>query len=153
MHACMLSRFSCVWLCAPLLTAAHQSPLTTGFSRQEYWSGVPLPSPMHACMLSRFSHIWLCATLWTAAHQAPLPTEFSRQEYWSGLPFPSPICLLVKVYSAYLFGWLSRGRFCVSRSLSVLSSASICGIKLFMTLIVFFISVKSVVVLLLLFLT
>ena len=27
-------------------TAAHQAPPPTGFSRQEYWSGVPLPSPM-----------------------------------------------------------------------------------------------------------
>ena len=26
-------------------TAAHQAPLPMGFSRQEYWSGVPLPSP------------------------------------------------------------------------------------------------------------
>ena len=26
-------------------TAAFQAPLSTGFSRQEYWSGVPLPSP------------------------------------------------------------------------------------------------------------
>ena len=26
-------------------TAAHQAPPTVGFSRQEYWSGVPLPSP------------------------------------------------------------------------------------------------------------
>ena len=25
--------------------AAHQAPLSLGFSRQEYWSGVPLPSP------------------------------------------------------------------------------------------------------------
>jgi len=24
-------------------TAAHQAPLSMGFSRQEYWSGVPLP--------------------------------------------------------------------------------------------------------------
>ncbi|ELR58388.1 hypothetical protein M91_16549, partial [Bos mutus] len=24
---------------------AHQAPLSMGFSRQEYWSGVPLPSP------------------------------------------------------------------------------------------------------------
>ena len=28
-------------------TAAHQAPLSMGFSRQEYWSGMPLPSPMH----------------------------------------------------------------------------------------------------------
>ena len=27
-------------------TAAHQAPLSMGFSRQEYWSGVPLPPPM-----------------------------------------------------------------------------------------------------------
>ena len=26
-------------------TAAHQAPQSTGFSRQAYWSGVPLPSP------------------------------------------------------------------------------------------------------------
>ena len=25
--------------------AAHQAPLSTGFSRQEYWSGLPFPSP------------------------------------------------------------------------------------------------------------
>ena len=28
-------------------TAAYQAPLSMGFSRQEYWSGVPLPSPQH----------------------------------------------------------------------------------------------------------
>ena len=27
-------------------TAAYQAPLSMGFSRQEHWSGVPLPSPM-----------------------------------------------------------------------------------------------------------
>ena len=27
-------------------TAAYQAPLSMGFSRQEYWSGVPLPSPI-----------------------------------------------------------------------------------------------------------
>ena len=27
-------------------TAAYEAPLSIGFSRQEYWSGVPLPSPM-----------------------------------------------------------------------------------------------------------
>ena len=42
--------------------AAHQAPLSLGFSRQEYWSGLPFPSPMHACMLSHFSCVWLFAT-------------------------------------------------------------------------------------------
>ena len=39
----LLSRFSPVWLCATPQTAAHQAPLSLRFSRQEYWSGVPLP--------------------------------------------------------------------------------------------------------------
>ena len=43
----LLSHFSCVRLCATPQTAAHQAPQSLGFSRQEYWSGLPLPSPMH----------------------------------------------------------------------------------------------------------
>ena len=35
-----------VRLLATLWTAAYQAPLSMGFSRQEYWSGVPLPSPL-----------------------------------------------------------------------------------------------------------
>ena len=34
-----------VWLLATPWTTAHQAPLSVGFSRQEYWSGLPLPSP------------------------------------------------------------------------------------------------------------
>ena len=41
----LLSRFSRVRLCATPQTAALQAPLSMGFSRQEYRSGVPLPSP------------------------------------------------------------------------------------------------------------
>ena len=37
---------SCVQLLATPWTAAHQAPPSMGFSRQEYWSGVPLPSPI-----------------------------------------------------------------------------------------------------------
>ena len=39
--ACMLSHFCHVWL----WTVANQAPLSTGFSRQEYWSGLPFLSP------------------------------------------------------------------------------------------------------------
>ena len=38
----MLSR---VGLCVTLWTVDSQAPLSMGFSRQEYWSGLPLPSP------------------------------------------------------------------------------------------------------------
>ena len=34
---------SCVQLFETLWTAAYQAPPSMGFSRQEYWSGVPLP--------------------------------------------------------------------------------------------------------------
>ena len=87
----LLSHFSRVRLCATPETAAHQAPLSPGFSRQEHWSGLLFPSPMHACMLSHFSHVQLYATPWTAAHQAPLSTGLSRKEHWSGLPFPAPL--------------------------------------------------------------
>ena len=36
-----------VWLLETPWTAAYQAPPSTGFSRQEYWSGVPLPSLIH----------------------------------------------------------------------------------------------------------
>ena len=45
MHACVLSHFSRVQLFATLWTVAHQDPLSMGFSRQEYWSGLPCPPP------------------------------------------------------------------------------------------------------------
>ena len=43
----LLSHFSHVRLCVTPQTAAHQAPLSLGFFRQEYWSGLPSPSPMH----------------------------------------------------------------------------------------------------------
>ena len=42
---CVLSHFSRVQLFVTLWTAAHQAPLSMGFSRQESWSGLPFPSP------------------------------------------------------------------------------------------------------------
>ena len=41
------SRFSCVQLYVTPQMAAHQAPPSLGFSRQEYWSGLPFPSPIH----------------------------------------------------------------------------------------------------------
>ena len=40
---CVRSHFSHVRLFAALWTAARQDPLFLGFSRQEYWSGLPFP--------------------------------------------------------------------------------------------------------------
>ena len=36
---------SCVWLFETLFTVALQAPLSLGFCRQEYWSGLPFPPP------------------------------------------------------------------------------------------------------------
>ena len=44
MHACVLSH---VRLFAAPWTVAHQAPLFMGYPRQEYWSGLPFPSPGH----------------------------------------------------------------------------------------------------------
>ena len=40
-----MKSLSRVRLFATLWTVAYQAPLSTGFSRQEYWSGLPFPSP------------------------------------------------------------------------------------------------------------
>ena len=43
---------SCIRLFATPWTIVHQAPPSTGFSRQEYWSGVPLPSPRNGTYIS-----------------------------------------------------------------------------------------------------
>ena len=105
-----------VWLFETPWTVAYQAPLSTGFSRQEYRSGLPLPSPgdlpdprielrsptfqadtltsespgKPKVKVKSLSPIWLFATPWTAAYQAPPSTGFSRQEYWTRVLLPSP---------------------------------------------------------------
>ena len=41
----MLNHFSHVLLFVTSWTVAHQAPLSVGFSRQEYWNGLPCPPP------------------------------------------------------------------------------------------------------------
>ena len=45
-----------VWLFATPWTAAYQAPLSMGFSRQEYWSGMPSPSLSYAVKYAYFYH-------------------------------------------------------------------------------------------------
>ena len=77
---------SCLTLCDPW-TVAHQAPQSMAFSRQEYWSGLPFPSPgifptqdqtWVSHIASRRFTVW-APFLWGG-----------EQEYCSGLPFPSP---------------------------------------------------------------
>ena len=91
----LLSRFSRVRLCATPYMAAHQAPLSLGFSRQN--TGVGCHFLLHIwrllllLLLNHFSCVRLCATPSMAAHQASPALGFSRHENWSGLPFPSPM--------------------------------------------------------------
>ena len=79
LHACcMLSRFSHVRLCVTLWTAAHQAPLSTGFSRQEYWNGLPFPSPTNPYHYSSGMHsLLLCTLTQVAAYPPRMPTPSS----------------------------------------------------------------------------
>ena len=61
-------------------TAAYQAPPSMGFSRQEYWSGVPLPSPVATAKFPKFAGI-LSAAL--SQHHL-LEFEIAQLE------FPSP---------------------------------------------------------------
>ena len=54
--------FSHVRLLATPWTAAYQAPLSMGLSRQEYWSGVPLPSPLLMLGICYFCPL-LCPSL------------------------------------------------------------------------------------------
>ena len=45
MCCAVISHFSHVWFFTTLRTIAHQPPLSMGFSRQAYWSGLPCPPP------------------------------------------------------------------------------------------------------------
>ena len=64
---------SCVRLLATQWTAAYQAPPSTGFSRQEYWSGVPLPSPRNTWSNRQ---IWPWNTEWSRARaNRVLPRE------------------------------------------------------------------------------
>ena len=61
---------SCAGLLATPWTAAYQAPPSMGFSRQEYWSGVPLPSPIYRLLYKNFMVIanWK-STLDTYTHK------------------------------------------------------------------------------------
>ena len=66
----LLSRFSRVRLCA-----THQTPLSPGFSKQEHWSGLPLPSPTHESEKWKWSHSVVSDSL---RHHGLQPTRLLR---------------------------------------------------------------------------
>ena len=66
-------------------TVAHQAPPSMGFSRQEYWSGVPLPSPVDELMLFKWMRFW-------CRHEVCFLSDEVRQillNYWNILLKPA----------------------------------------------------------------
>ena len=71
----LLSHFSRVRLCVTPEMAAHQAPPSLGFSRQEYWSGVPLPSPYYHLISRRIN--WC---FWTVVLEKTLESPLDCKE-------------------------------------------------------------------------
>ena len=67
-----VNSLSHVWLLVTPWTAAYQAPLSMGFSRQEYWSGVPLPSP--SLCRGRCKCPCCCSVTGTCSWQVPICT-------------------------------------------------------------------------------
>ena len=59
-----MKTLSCVQLLATPWTAAYQASPSMWFSRQEYWSGMPLPSPHHLPTLLHFQFNWWYGIVW-----------------------------------------------------------------------------------------
>ena len=67
-----------VWLLATPWTTAYQAPLSKGFSRQEYRSGVPLPSPMAQASICYFSAPQCFCLYWVGGQYDQALTHHSR---------------------------------------------------------------------------
>ena len=97
----LLSRFSHVQLCATQWTAAHQAPLSLGFSRQEHWSGLPFPSPMHE------SEKWKWSRLVVSYSSDPMDCSIpgssihgifqARALEWGAIAFSMPVCYRLSI--------------------------------------------------------
>ena len=79
-----------VRLLVPPWTVAHQAPPPMGFSRQEHWSGVPLPSPLGAAVKSLQSCPNLCDPIDGSPPGSPVPGILQAGTLeW--VPSPSPM--------------------------------------------------------------
>ena len=95
-----------VWLLATPWTAAYQAALSMGFSRQEYWSGMPLPSEVQNQMVGRDlsppkSLRKILSWLLSTSGGSKLSLAFDHTTLFSCnhlFPLPmclSPVCLLL----------------------------------------------------------
>ena len=95
---CMkVKSLSHVQLLATPWTAAHRAPPSMGFSRQEYRSGVPLPSPLSALILQYFNRYFLPYSCHLCLSSGIVSTElfhlFLKLVFSSSRPTPPPLPL------------------------------------------------------------
>ena len=86
-------------------TAAYQTPLSMGFSRQEYWSGVPLPSPKG--MISMLQKAKL-ETRCRPPYSPALPEDICSS-------FQSHLLLLTSFYLKAFFGYRMCSSDCMQK--------------------------------------
>ena len=104
---CMLSHISQVWLFATLWTMAHQAPSSMGFSRQEYWSGLPCPPPGDLPDPG-IEPISLCLLHWQAGFFLPLsPSGNPWNEHiaYNNCSSYFVLCLKIKLQNHVDIGW------------------------------------------------
>ena len=67
-------------------TAAYQAPLSMGFSRQEYWSGLPLPSPIYMPLINLQQNLaWGGRTQWiNECPHEKFDSRFTLIKRWEG---------------------------------------------------------------------
>ena len=104
MHVCC--HLSHIWLFATLWTVAHQAPLSMGFSRQEYWSGLPCPPPGDFPNTGWNPHLF-CLLHWQSG-SLPLapPGKPSNETLW--LPISLFVCFLNRrscLFFKLIFGY------------------------------------------------
>ena len=61
---------SCLTLCDPMDSSLHQDPPSMGFSRQEYWSGLPFPFSYILAMDVNLGKLWEVVRNMEAWHAA-----------------------------------------------------------------------------------
>ena len=111
----VLSLFNHVQSCVCLWTLASQAPLSMGFSRQKYWSGLPFPSP-------HFNR-------WCAKNR-----KYQNMFIYNLFIFPPLfhlfICLLVLLKHKWLYGLHLTEHSCVPLKHRTISyqSGHVCGV-------------------------
>ena len=113
------SEVSHVRLLATPWTAPHQAPLSMGFSRQECWSGVLLPSPLFLLVYFYFSVVFFISVQFTFSNSL---LQASNILLWASTLLRSSLIM----FTIITFNSFS-GRFPVSTSLSYFSEVLSCS--------------------------